>query len=219
MARGDSRPAVQYKSTAARRAAYLEIMRRRIRPGRGSSLALLRSRESYPMPDLTALLPGVRYVVVGGTATSLYMAQRITRDVDVLVSAADAAAVEQALVRAGATYEGPLSIDNPLQIEETAWKLPDSTYLDVLWSARPWVRGALTRPQRDSAGTPVVSLPYLVLMKLASSRGADVGDLSRMLGGAEEDSLVEVRKVVRRFLPDALDDLESLTELGRLEFQ
>ena len=179
------------------------------------------------MPDLTALLPGVRYVVVGGTATSLYMAQRITQDVDVLVSAPDAAAVERALVAAGAEgghkvrpYEGPsFSRSNPLEIEGNAWKLPDGSYLDMLWSARPWVEEALARPQRDSAGTPVVSLPYLVLMKLASSRGVDVGDLSRMLGGAEEDSLVGVRRVIGKFLPDALDDLESLTELGGLEFQ
>lgn len=216
---GDSRPAVEYRSTAVRRATYLEIMRRRARPGRGSSLALLRSRESYPMPDLTTLFSGVRYVVVGGTATSLYMAQRITKDVDVLVSTADAPAVERALVRAGATSEGPLSINNPLEIEGHSWRLPDGSYLDVLWSARPWVEEALAHPQRDFAGTPVVSLPYLVLMKLASSRGVDLGDLSRMLGGAEEDSLVEVRSVIRRFLPDALDDLGSLTELGRLEFQ
>ncbi|MBI2848849.1 MAG: hypothetical protein HYX88_01800 [Chloroflexi bacterium] len=219
MATFDSRPAVEYKSTAVRRAAYLEIMRRRVRPGRGSSLALLRSRESYPMPDLTALLSGVRYVVVGGTATSLYMPQRMTKDVDVLVSTADVPAVERALVRAGATSEGPLSINNPLEIEGHSWKLPDGSYLDVLWSARPWVEKALAHPQRDSAGTPVVSLPYLVLMKLASSRGVDLGDLSRMLGGAEEDSLLEVRSVISEFLPDALDDLESLTELGRLEFQ
>lgn len=224
---GDSRPAVEYRSTEVRRATYLEIMRRRVRPGRGSSLALLRSRESCPMPDLTALFSGVRYVVVGGTATSLYMAQRITKDVDVLVSTADAPAAERALVRAGAVgghkvrpYEGPtLGRSNPLEIEGHSWRLPDGSYLDVLWSARPWVEEALAHPQRDYAGLPVVSLPYLVLMKLASSRGVDMGDLSRMLGGAEEDSLVEVRSVVRRFLPDALDDLGSLTELGRLEFQ
>lgn len=171
------------------------------------------------MPDLTPLLPGVRYVVVGGTATSLYMPQRMTRDVDVLVSAADAPAAEQALVHAGATSEGPLSINNPLEIQGHSWKLPDGSYLDVLWSACPWVEKALAHPRRDSAGLPIVSLPYLVLMKLASSRGVDMGDLSRMLGGAGEDSLLEVRSVVGEYLPDALDDLASLTELGRLEFQ
>ncbi|MDP2660071.1 MAG: hypothetical protein Q8R28_05025, partial [Dehalococcoidia bacterium] len=143
---------MEYKSTAARRSAYLDIMRRRIHPGRGSSLALLRSRESYPMPDLNALFSGLRFVVVGGTATSHYMPKRMTRDVDILVTAADAPAAERALVRAGATSEGPLNIDNPLQIKGTSWKLSDGSYLDVLWSARPWVKKALASPNRDSAG-------------------------------------------------------------------
>lgn len=210
---------VGYHSIAARRSAYLAIMRRRVRPGRGSSLALLRSRERYPMPDLNAIFVGVRFVVVGGTATSLYMPQRMTRNVDILVAAVDAATAEQALVKVGATSEGPLNIDNPLQIKGSSWKLPDGSYVDVLSSARPWVQKALANPNVDAAGLPIIPLPYLVLMKLASSRGVDLGDLSRMLGGAEEDSVHEVRAVVRKFLPDALEDLDSLRELGRLEFQ
>ncbi|MDP2659244.1 MAG: hypothetical protein Q8R28_00750 [Dehalococcoidia bacterium] len=210
---------MEYKSIAARRSAYLSIMRRRIHPGRGSSLALLRSRESYPLPDLNALFSDVRFVVVGGAATSLYMPRRMTRHVDILVAASDASEAGQALGQAGATSEGTLNIDNPLQIKGASWKLSDGSYLDVLWSARPWVKKALASPNRDSAGLPIISLPYLVLMKLASSRGVDMGDLSRLLGGAEDDSLREVRVVVRMYLPDALEDLDSLAELGRLEFQ
>ncbi len=171
------------------------------------------------MPDLNALFSGIRFVVVGGTATSLYMPLRMTRDVDILVAATDAPPAERALVESGATSEGPLSINNPLNIKESSWKLPDGSYLDVLSSARPWVKEALATPNRDSAGLPIISLPYLVLMKLASSRGVDLGDLSRILGGADEDSLSEARAVVRQYLPDAVEDMESLTELGRLEFQ
>lgn len=171
------------------------------------------------MPDLNSLFTGVRFVVVGVTATSLYMPQRMTRDVDILVAAVDAPRAEQALVQADATPEGPLSIDNPLRISGTSWKLPDGSYIDVLSSARPWVKKALAIPNRDSAWLPIISLPYLVLMKLASSRGVDLGDLTRMLGGADEPSIDEVRAAVRTYLPDALEDLESLTELGRLEFQ
>lgn len=171
------------------------------------------------MPDLNSLLPGVRYVVVGGTATSLYMAPRTTKDVDVLVSAADAAAVEDLLRKAGATLVGPLSIDNPLMIEGDTWRLPDGSDVDVLRSAQPWVEGALTQPNRDAAGSPVISLPYLVLMKLASGRGVDMGDLSRMLGGADGDALERVRHVVEMYLPDAVDDVDSLAEMGRWELQ
>lgn len=76
---------------------------------------------------------------------------------------------------------------------------------------------ALTQPHQDLAGYPVLKLPYLVLMKLESSRTQDLGDLSRMLGLAAEEDLEQVRSAVRQFAPDAAEDIESLIFLGRLE--
>lgn len=171
------------------------------------------------MPDLNSLLQGVRYVVVGGTATSLYMAPRTTQDVDILVLAGEISLAENALRQAGAAPRGPLTIDNPLEVHGNSWQLPDGSKLDVLWSERPWVAEALAKPNRDPAGLPIVALPYLVLMKLASGRGVDMGDLSRMLGGADDKSLAAIRRVVKKHLPDALEDVESLAELGRWELQ
>ncbi|MCL5958549.1 MAG: nucleotidyltransferase family protein [Chloroflexi bacterium] len=165
------------------------------------------------MPDLNALLEGVRYVVVGGTATSLYMPARTTEDVDILVATGDGPAAERVLQDAGAVFLGRLSIGG------TSWRLPDGTRLDVLTSQEPWVEEALAYPNRDSSGLPIIALPYLVLLKLEASRGVDIGDLTRMLGGAEDKALANVRAVIRRFLPDAEDDLESIIQLGRLEFE
>ncbi|MEG4120052.1 hypothetical protein QUA43_21610 [Microcoleus sp. N9_B4] len=54
-------------------------------------------------------------------------------------------------------------------------------------------------------------------MKLKASRGIDIGDLTRMLGGADESNLRLVRRAVQDFLPDAVEDLESLIVLGKLE--
>ena len=70
---------------------------------------------------------------------------------------------------------------------------------------------------RDPAGYPVLDLPYLVLMKMETSRAQDVADLSKMLGLAEEDVLLQVRDTVARYMPDATEDLESLIYLGGLE--
>jgi hypothetical protein len=53
---------------------------------------------------------------------------------------------------------------------------------------------------------PIIGLPYLVLMKLQASRGIDIGDLTRMLGGADETALRLVRRAVQDFLPDAVED-------------
>ncbi len=53
-------------------------------------------------------------------------------------------------------------------------------------------------------------------MKLQASRGIDIGDLTRMLGGADETALELVRKTVKTYVYDAVEDLESLIVLGKL---
>ena len=68
-------------------------------------------------------------------------------------------------------------------------------------------------------GLPVIRLPYLILMKLRSGRGTDAGDLSRMLGGADEGDLEQVRAVIEQYQPDAVEDLEGFIQLGRLEYE
>jgi hypothetical protein len=164
------------------------------------------------MPDLNSLLAGVDYVVVGGTATSLYMPLRTTKDVDVLVARRDETKVEAVLRQIGASFLGRLTISR------TSWKLPGGEVLDVLSSDASWVDEAMRQPNRDAAGLPIIPLPYLVLLKLEASRAIDIGDLSRMLGGADDAALAEVRRVVRIFLPEAAEDMESLIHLGCLEY-
>ena len=140
------------------------------------------------------------------------MPMRATEDVDVLIAVRDAALAEGALRRAGARLVGQLSIGG------TSWRLPSGEMLDVLTSRAPWIDDALDHPNREAAGLPIIALPYLVLMKLEASRGVDIGDLTRMLGGAAEEALAAVRAVVRTYLPDAAEDLEGLIQLGRLEY-
>lgn len=199
-------------SAAFRRRAIIALARRRGRAGSGSGDAFMRTRSFRVMPDLTRLLAGLPFVIVGGTATALYMPARHTDDVDILVSTADLVQIERALRSAGARRQGPLTIGG------AAWTLQDGTDLDVIVSDAPWVPAALATPVRDPTGLPVIDLPYLVLLKLEASRLVDIGDLGRMLGGADDQHLRRVRLVVARHMPDAVDDLESIIELGKLEF-
>ena len=55
------------------------------------------------------------------------------------------------------------------------------------------------------------------MIKMASSRVQDVADLSRMLGLASEEELARVRATVARYVPNEIDDLESLIYLGQVE--
>ena len=94
---------------------------------------------------------------------------------------------------------------------------PTGVEIDVLFGSYTWLADALAHPHRDPDGFPVVSLPYLVLMKLDAMRAQDWADVSRMLGWADDEALDEVRAVVKQYGPQDSEDLESLIFIGRQE--
>ena len=139
------------------------------------------------------------------------MPERMTSDFDILVHHCDGDAALARLKDAG--YE----VASELSIPGYMLKAPDGTEIDLLLIPFEWLDEALQPDQTDAAGYPVLGLPYLVLMKMETSRPQDLGDLSRMLGLADEDDLAQVRAAVIRYMPEAAEDLESLIYLGRLE--
>lgn len=166
-------------------------------------------------PDVTAFLAAFPWAAVGAAATRLYMPERATNDLDILVRAEDAARVRDHLTQAGATSQAERSIGG------SSWILPDGFPLDVIGCREDWAEKALNEAQtnRDATGMPVLPLPYLVLMKFQASRVQDLADITRMLGQASEEQRAAVRAVFARWLPDEKEDLESLITLGQLEIQ
>lgn len=199
---------------AQRRRILIDICRRRIRPGTGSSLEFLRRRTAMnSWPDLRPVLQGIPWVVIGAVATRAYMPERATKDLDILVRHEDGDEVRERLEAAGYTFITPLAVPGFLVHS------PEGVEVDVVLGDYPWLDEALAHPRRDPAGFPVLDLPYLVLMKLAASRVQDTADLSRMLGLASDEELAAVRAVVTRYAPAEVDDLESLIYLGRFELK
>ncbi len=199
---------------AQRRRILIDIARRRIRPGTGSALEFLRRRTAMiPWPDLRPVLQGIPWAIVGAVATRAYMPERATKDLDILVRREDGDEVRERLESAGYQVVTPLAIPGYL------FRSPDGVEVDVILGDYPWLDEALAQPRQDPAGYPVLDLPYLVLMKMESSRGRDVGDLATMLGLASDEELARVRAVVARHAPTEMDDVESLIYLGRFEVQ
>ncbi len=165
------------------------------------------------MPDLQALLRGVPFVVVGAMAARLYMPERMTQGTDVLVLVDDRVACERRLQQAGCHKISELSIGG------ASWELPDGAELDVIASDAPWAHMAVAEPVMAGAGLPTISLSYLVVMKLLSGRAQDIADLTRMLGAADDDMLEQVRAAVAEHVPDAVEDVESMIVLGRMEYE
>lgn len=196
------------------RRTLIDMAQRRQRRGSGSTREFLLERTTMlQWPDLTHVLSPVLWAVVGAAATRLYMPERLTRDLDIVVGVQDIEVAYHKLSAAGYRQTGTLSIGG------TRWQSPGGVAVDVIEGRAPWWPTALQEAQanRDEQGLPVLPLPYLVLMKFDASRTIDLGDIARMLGLADEDALGQVRHVFHRYAPDDLDDLESLIALGKLE--
>jgi hypothetical protein len=212
---GENRETPQLAGPAtmvARRKLLLEMAIRRARPGTGSADVFLRERTAIvTWPDLSEILTGLPWAVVGAVATRTYMPERATQDLDILLMADDAREVRSRLEQAGFAK----------MQERTSgggtWRAPDGSLVDMIESGQPWVPEAIQDLKRDPQGLPVVSRPYLVLMKVQCGRAQDLADAARMLGFASQAEQGATRTLFKRYLPDALEDLESLITLGKLE--
>ncbi|MEB3160351.1 MAG: hypothetical protein VKL20_02690 [Synechocystis sp.] len=197
-----------------RRKLFLSLAQKRAKAGSGSSLTFLNQRTwTFPVADIRQFIPDISFVVVGGVATRLYMPERMTLDLDIVIAADQADIVYQRLQAYGAKKVDDLSIPG------SQWELPDCTSLDVLEIDEPWIEAALSSPNYAPDGLPIIDLPYLILMKLNASRSQDLADISRMLGGATDSQIQQVKTTIATFLPTAIEDLESLILLGQLEHQ
>lgn len=202
--------------TTVVRRTIIDMALRRQRPGSGSSIAFLTERTTLmTWPDLSTVLTAVPWAVVGAVATRLYMPERLTRDLDIAIWAGDSAVVHRKLAAAGFVNLGDLSIGG------ATWETPNGQLIDIIEGRESWWPQALAEAQtnRDAVGLPILPLSYLIYMKMQASRPQDLGDLARMLGQADDDSLNKVRAFFRQYSPDDLEDLESLIKLGKLETQ
>ncbi|OIP69988.1 MAG: hypothetical protein AUK48_14140 [Oscillatoriales cyanobacterium CG2_30_44_21] len=197
---------------AQKRKQFINLVIKYVKKGSGSSLEFLNSLSwTYPVANLNEIIKQANFVVVGGVATRLYMPERMTLDLDILVRDEDAQLVYEDLENARGQKIGDLSIAG------TQWRLADGTSLVVWAFDGDWVVEAIGSPNFAPDGLPVIDLPYLVLMKLIAGRSQDIADISRMLGVATDWQLGRARMAIGRYLPSALEDLESLVVLGRLE--
>ena len=194
----------------------IEIARRKQHAGTGSLPAFLRERTTQMVwLDLTSILSPIRWAVIGAVAARLYMPERLTHDLDIVIEAMDGPQARRKLLAAGFTYQGELSIGG------SSWMMSDGKWMDMLEGDNAWWADAIAEAQtnRDGQGLPVIPLRYLTLMKFQAGRVQDIADVTRILGQASASTLNAVRTLFAEYAPEDVDDLESLIELGRLELQ
>ena len=164
-----------------------------------------------PWPDLRPILQDIQWALIGGVATRAYMAERMTKDMDIVVHERDGKETIKRLEAAGYKIISRLAVPGYLMLA------PDGTELDVIFGKYKWLKEALAHPKQDPAGYPVVGLPYLVILKMAAQRPQDWADVARMLGWAADADLDEVRAAIKKYAPEDVEDLESLIFLGKKE--
>ena len=201
-------------TTAQRRRLMIDMCIRRVKPGSGSAKEfLLRRTAINPWPDLRPILQGIPWAIVGGVATRAYMPERFTKDLNILVHRRDGDDVLLRLQAAG------YRIISRLAVPSFLLHSPSGIEVDIIFGDYRWLKTALAHTRQDAYGYPVLDLPYLVLMKIVSSRSQDWADVSRMLGQASEEELNRVRAVIKRYAPEVAEDLESFIYLGQLEMK
>ena len=198
------------------RRTLIDIALRRQRPGTGSARKFLTKRTTRMIwPNLTAILRPIPWAVVGAVATRLYMPERMTQDLDIIVHVNDRQEISRKFKAAGFVYQGELNIGG------TSWMTLNNEIIDVLEGKETWLSSALSEAQtnRDAQGLPILPFSYLVLMKFQSGRTLDLGDITRMLGQGNTSQLNATRVLFAKYHPQDIEDLESLIVLGQMEMQ
>jgi hypothetical protein len=210
-----------FQTAAARRRFYLDVGLRKRPLGSGSNMeTLMQSEREKLFIVMENLFGDISAAVVGGIATRAYSPERKTKDIDVLVDNARYGEAVAGLRQLGWRDDGELHFPNSLLgLYGSAW-LKDGQKLDVLATDQPWADEALSQHAYDQTGLRVISLPYLVMMKIDSARGIDQGDLTRMLGLLDDAALERVVEVVERHYgdPHGAEDVRQYAMLGRLEY-
>lgn len=171
-------------------------------------------REPLEYPNVTPMLDGISWAIAGAVAASHYMPPRATEDFAIVVDDEQIETARERLVAGECAVEAPLSVGG------YALRSPSGELVDIIPGDRSWFAEAAAAAANnpDHRDAPVLTLPYLVLMKMIAARSTDIPDLGRMLGLATDAALEDVRRIFYLHLPDETEDLESLITSGRLEF-
>src|SRR5262245_7463765 len=150
----------------------------------------------------------VPFAVIGGFAVIEHGYERFTKDVDVLVYAADLPRAIAVLEAAGLT-SGGTSIGAKLRDPQTG------VDVDVLGTAFEAEERALARSARTRTALPVIPVAHLILMKLESGRSKDDADVVELLKAGTSPG--SVARYLRRAWPKLLPRFRQLAARARAE--
>jgi len=150
----------------------------------------------------------VPFAVAGGFAVIEHGYERFTKDVDLLVYAADLLRAMKAL-RAAGLRGGRTPIGAKMRDEGTGVEV------DLLGTAFEGDERALARSVRARGLLPVIPVVHLILMKLETGRLQDEADIVELLKAGA--SPVAVGRYLRRTWPELVPRFQKLAARSRAE--
>ena len=202
----------------AQRRQFLEICLKKASYNPANCRRRLQELSTYYLPNLNLLSP---HVICGAWAANSYMAPRNTQDIDLLTTEESYEDLVEELELRDYVVDGPLELapkDRMSSLYGVRLVKPTAKYpvIDVLTSPDPWIQNAINEAKRDPNGNKVLSIPYLVLMKM-DARLRDMSDLVSVLGAADGTALGQAKDLILRYLPNSLDDFANLVLLAKIE--
>lgn len=181
----------------------------------------LRNNSSYNLDKLNIF---TEYVICGAWAANNYQVPRNTQDLDLLVEEDNLDRITEEILHMGYHFDFDLYVPPKETISQiygkrflySSDKLVKNTIIDVLTSPDEWVSDAIRDRQYDNRNNPIISIPYLTLMKI-EGRAKDLADLTEILGLARGDVLEMTKKVIEKYLPNQIDDLATIVLLGKIQ--
>lgn len=146
----------------------------------------------------------IPHAIIGGHAVTFHGRPRMTDDIDILVMSQD---VESAVKQLNLQQVSSLRTGGLSGIS------PDGLHIDIVAPQQPWVKEAVLTATPTAYG-PMISPSFLVISKLWDSRGSqDETDVLGILQKMSDVDLDKTRKLVKKYLPNDVDDLESLISM------
>jgi hypothetical protein len=144
----------------------------------------------------------VPHAIIGGHAVTFHGRPRMTDDIDVLVFSHD---VQTAVTQL------QLQQVSSLRTGDCSGVTPDGLRIDLVSPPnQPWIGAAISQAVTTPHG-PMISAPYLVITKLWDSRGSqDETDVLGVLKKMTDADLNVTRELIKLYLPNDADDLETL---------
>lgn len=152
--------------------------------------------------QLMAVIPKNQFCVIGGGAVVAHVgknARKISPDIDLMVDPGVIALLKGKGFELKKNTHG-FSVDSEV------------LGIDLIVANRKYERTAIAKSTIHNIGgmkLPVISVPFLILMKMLAGRTKDMKDVV-LLFKKHPTSLVEVVRMMKIVKPDMVDDVESV---------